>query len=301
MMLRWSVALPTDLVDAGDELLSAPAIAEMAQALEAAGVEACHVTDHPYPPAQWVAAGGHHSLDPLVALTAAAVATTKLHVQTHVLVPGYRNPALVAHGLASLDAVSQGRVIAGFAVGYLAEEYAGLGLDHRRRGALLDDALTAIRAAWAGEEGELGNVVAPRPYGGRRLPIWIGGNSPAAIRRVVDHGDGWAPFPASERMAAAVRTTPLADVETLRTRIDGLRHALEDDGRTDPVDVCCTPFTHPHHRPGVDAELLLDEVPHLEAAGVTWATLRLGATSRAAWLEEVAHLGRDVIDVLAAR
>ena len=58
--MRWSVALPTERVTGGPELISAEAIDEMARALEAAGVDACHVTDHPYPPRSWVSAGGHY-------------------------------------------------------------------------------------------------------------------------------------------------------------------------------------------------------------------------------------------------
>lgn len=292
--MRWSVALPTDAVDAGTDLLGVAAIGEMAAALEAAGADACHVTDHPYPPASWVAAGGHHAMDPLVALTAAAAATAHLMLHTHVPVPAYRHPALVAHGLASLDLASGGRVAAGMAVGYLEDEFVGLGVDHRRRGETLDTALRTIRACWAGEPGPRGNVIGPRPHPGRRLPIWIGGNSTAALRRVVAHGDGWAPFPASERMAAAVGTTAIPDVAALASRVEELGERLHAAGRS-PVDVCCTPFSHPHHRPGMDPDALLEEAPELEAAGVTWVALKLPAPSRAAWLEVVEQLGDEVL------
>jgi alkanesulfonate monooxygenase SsuD/methylene tetrahydromethanopterin reductase-like flavin-dependent oxidoreductase (luciferase family) len=80
--VRYSVALPTDAVDRPGEFGSAAAVTEMAAAAEAAGFDACHVTDHPFPPARWVAEGGHHALDPLVALAVAAAATSRIGLHT---------------------------------------------------------------------------------------------------------------------------------------------------------------------------------------------------------------------------
>ena len=66
--MRFSVQLPTDRVERGDEYTGADAIAEMAEAIEGAGFDACWVTEHPFPSDEWMASGGHHSLDPFVAV-----------------------------------------------------------------------------------------------------------------------------------------------------------------------------------------------------------------------------------------
>src|SRR3954447_22785314 len=89
--MRCSVGLPTTRVDAPDEFLSGRAIAEMAGAAEQLGFDAVYVTDHPAGDQKWLETGGHHALDPFVALSFAAAATTRLRVQTHILVLPYRN------------------------------------------------------------------------------------------------------------------------------------------------------------------------------------------------------------------
>src|SRR5262249_21197577 len=157
---------------------------------------------------------------------------------------------------ATLDACSQGRVILGVAVGYLQPEFEGLGVPYDERAARLDAALRAMKQAWADETAD--NVVTPRCFQKPHPPIWAGGNSAAAIRRAVTHGDGWSPFPASPRTAAAVDTTAITDVTMLAARIARYRELVAESGRAGPVDVCFTPFTHPGHKNVVDPAALLD-------------------------------------------
>ncbi|MBW2393735.1 MAG: LLM class flavin-dependent oxidoreductase, partial [Deltaproteobacteria bacterium] len=83
--MRYTLQLPTDQVSQVDEFLTAEALAEMGQAAEAAGFDSCFVTDHPIPEDRWLASGGHHALDPFVALSFVAAATRKIRIQTHVL------------------------------------------------------------------------------------------------------------------------------------------------------------------------------------------------------------------------
>jgi alkanesulfonate monooxygenase SsuD/methylene tetrahydromethanopterin reductase-like flavin-dependent oxidoreductase (luciferase family) len=117
--MRFSIQLPTDRVEQGDEFVSRDAIIEMARAVEHAGFDACYVTDHPAPAASFLEGGGHHALDPFVALSLAAAATERLRLHTNILVLPYRNPLLTAKAIASLDAVSGGRVIMGVAAGLM--------------------------------------------------------------------------------------------------------------------------------------------------------------------------------------
>ncbi|MDZ4827619.1 MAG: LLM class flavin-dependent oxidoreductase, partial [Actinomycetota bacterium] len=92
--MQFSIALPTDHVDAAPEFVTGEAVAAVATTAEAAGFDACFVTDHPAPDSKWLAGGGHHALDPFVALSFAAAVTARLKVQTHILVLPYRNPLL---------------------------------------------------------------------------------------------------------------------------------------------------------------------------------------------------------------
>jgi len=300
--MRFSVQLPTERVDAPDEFLTAEAVAEMAEAAERAGFDACFVTDHPIPGDRWLRAGGHHALDPFVALSFAASATSRLRLQTHVLVLPYRNPFLTAKAAASLDVLSGGRLILGVAAGYLAPEFEALGVDYEERNTLTDEAIDVMRRAWS-EDGLVlegsrfratGNTARPRPRQARP-PIWVGGNSRRAIRRAVERGDGWLPFPAPARMAGAIRTAALESLDELRARLDYARRHAETLGRTAPLDVCFVPFSHAFGAAGGGRTLpLREEIQALAELGVTWLTFNVTSHTRAAYCDEVAALGDQV-------
>jgi probable F420-dependent oxidoreductase len=306
--MRVSVSLPTDRVKAGAELLSAAAIGELARAAERAGFAACFVTDHPIPGDRWLASGGHHTLDPFVALSLAAAATTTLRLQTHVLVAAYRNPFLVAKAAASLDVVSGGRLILGVAAGYLEPEFAALGVDYAERNELCDEAIRTMRRAWSEDGLELegrhwkasGNTMLPRPLQQPGPPIWVGGNSRRAIRRAVELGDGWLPFPAPARMAARVGTAPLATLDDLRARLDYAREHAEKVGRATPLDVCFVPFGFEMSaKSALDADRFLEIAAELERIGVTWLTVGFPARTRAEYCERVEEFGAGVLARLA--
>ncbi len=205
--MRFTIGLPTDHVSRASEFVTGPAVMECAAAAEAAGFDACFVTDHPAPDAKWLAGGGHHALDPFVALSFAAAATTTIRVQTHILVLPYRNPLLTAKSVLSLDVLSGGRVILGVASGYLKPEFAALGVDFDERNDLTDEAIDVMRRVWTEDEVAVvgrhfrtrGTTMLPRPPQQPHPPIWIGGNSTAAIRRAVERGAGLGPIPESGR------------------------------------------------------------------------------------------------------
>ena len=91
-MLRCALILHTDRMDLGPEFVSAEGVMEVACAAERAGFDAVAVTDHPMPEDAWMRSGGHHALDPFVALAFAAAATTRLRLLTYIYVLPYRNP-----------------------------------------------------------------------------------------------------------------------------------------------------------------------------------------------------------------
>lgn len=295
--MKFSVQLPTHRVEAGDEFVTAAAIAEMARAAEAAGFDACFVTDHPFPTDRWMAGGGHHALDPFLALAFAAVVTTRIRLQTHVLVLPYRSPFIVANSAATLDRASGGRLILGTAAGYLKGEFRALGADFENRNEVSDDAIRAIRRAWSETGIEMaargfsvrGNTSLPRPLQEPGPPIWVGGNSRLAIRRAVELGDGWLPFPNERKHAVYRRTAVLETLDDLGAKLAYAREHADKVGRSAPLDVCFTPFES-----RLASEGLRGHVAELEALGVTWLAFGSEATSRGAWCETIAQLGEKL-------
>lgn len=302
--MKFSVQLPTDRVESGDEFVSADAIAEMAQAIERSGFDACYVTEHPFPADEWLRSGGHHSLDPFVALSAVAGVTKKLLLHTNILVLAYRNPFLTAKSVASLDVLSGGRVILGVAAGYLEGEYAALGADFAARNEATDEAIVAIKRAWSGGSVSLagrgwearGNTMLPRPVQRPHPPIFIGGNTRLAMKRAVQHGEGWSPFPVSVEHARRARTAPIANFEDLRTRITWLRDYAKSVGRVEPLDVNFVPFGRGMNSANaLDCAALREQFAELEDLGVTWVSVGMPGKSRDAYLESVARFGEGVI------
>jgi probable F420-dependent oxidoreductase len=163
-------------------------------------------------------------LEPLTTLALVAGVTERVKLGTTVLVLPHRHPVLAAKMLATLDHLSDGRVILGAGVGWMREEIELLGGSYDRRGAWSDEAIRAMRACWRehpsrhrGEFFAFDDLGAfPKPVRGD-IPIWIGGHTPRALRRVVALGDGWhAAFPT---------------VEALGESIDRLREECRRQGR----------------------------------------------------------------------
>jgi probable F420-dependent oxidoreductase len=141
-------------------------------------------------------------LDTVVALTLLAVHTRDIRVASGIIVLPLRNPVILAKELASVDVVSQGRLIAGFAAGYIPEEFAAAGVSMAGRGQLMDDYIRALQTLWSTERPDYqGNVVSfrgidahPRPVQHPGPPIVVGGEGPAALRRAVTMANGWYGF-----------------------------------------------------------------------------------------------------------
>jgi probable F420-dependent oxidoreductase len=141
-------------------------------------------------------------LDPLLTLSYAAGATHRIGLATGVLLLPEHNPVLVAKQAATLDVLSGGRFTLGVGIGWSAEEFAALGVPFARRAQRTADYIAAMRTLWAEDvasyEGEFARFdavrVYPKPVGGRRIPIVLGGNSDAALSRIAAFGDGWYGF-----------------------------------------------------------------------------------------------------------
>jgi probable F420-dependent oxidoreductase len=164
--------------------------------------------------------------DALTTLTYAAALTKRVRLGTTVLVLPYLNPMVLAKTLATLDVFSGGRLIAGVGVGALRHESDSLGSDYHTRGAYANESIAIMKELWTNDEPNFegrffsfsGVLFSPKPLQKPHPPIWVGGTSNGALRRVARYGDGWHPN----------RMSP----ETLQTSIETLKSYLDDAGRS---------------------------------------------------------------------
>jgi probable F420-dependent oxidoreductase len=288
------------------ELACGAGVAAVAQAAEAAGLHGFGFTDHPAPPQRWLDAGGHDTLDPFVALGFAAAHTNTLRLIPNIVVLPYRNPFLVAKSGATLDILSGGRFTLAVGVGYLKREFAALGVDYDERADLFDEALEVIRAIWTTDDVTVearhftarGITAHPKPLSEPHPPIWIGGNTGSARRRVAQYGDGWCPFPAPPGLARIAGTTAIDSAERLADGVEDLRRRCDAAGRDfAAIDVAFTDFDG--GSPGDDgfnADAYLTGLERLAALGVTWVQVPLPGDSLAHVREAIDRFRTLVID-----
>lgn len=252
----------------------------LAAAVEERGFSLLQVAEHshipvsretPYPGGGELPRVYYRTLDPFVALTAAAGATSNLKLGTGVALLQQRDVIHTAKEVASLDLVSRGRFIFGVGVGWNREEMRNHGTDPRTRGALVDEQLAALKEIWTKDEAEFhGKLIDfdpifswPKPVQKPHPPIYIGGAGEKAMRRIAAFGDGWLPH----------ATTP---PEELRRA----RQWLADQGRTDVT------FSAFGASPDEDA------LRALASGGVDEATLFLPTEPEAATLERLDHFAK---------
>ncbi|MGW7453379.1 TIGR03619 family F420-dependent LLM class oxidoreductase [Streptomyces sp. NPDC054787] len=147
--------------------------------------------------------------EPFTTLSWLAGLTTRVRLGTTVLIAPYRHPLLTARMAANLNELSGGRLVLGVGVGWARQEFAALGIPFERRGRLTDEHLRDIRAAWT-DTASYGNR-------SRSIPVWVGGNSDAGLRRAVRLGDAWHPLRPTVPWLreAAARLKAFADEEHL--------------------------------------------------------------------------------------
>ena len=215
---------------------SGPGAANLAKAAEAAGFESLWTVEHvvvpegyestyPYDPSGKMPGGDNSPIpDPLIWLTYVAAATTSIKLATGILILPQRNPLVLAKELATLDAMSNGRMHLGIGVGWLEEEFNALGVPFADRAQRTDEYVHALRALLGDQpasfSGEFVNfercIVSPRPVQSQ-IPITIGGHTPAAARRAGRLGNGFFPASGSHRQ--------------LKEQFDIARQTAEENGR----------------------------------------------------------------------
>ncbi len=248
---------------------------ELARELETRGSESFWVPEHTHIPSSrrspWPGGGPlpkeyWHTYDPFVALTAAAMVTTRLRLGTGICLVIERDPITTAKEVASLDRLSGGRFLFGIGGGWNAEEMEHHGTAFKTRWRLLRERVLAMKEIWTKEEAEFhGEFVQfdriwsyPKPTQSPHPPILMGGDGPTTIDRVVDYCDGWMPLGGR-------------GIASIGERIAGLRAQAERVGR-DPRGLSVTVFGARPERASVET---------LEAAGVARAVFMLPSASRA--------------------
>lgn len=213
-------------------------------------------------------------IDPLIGLSFAAAATTSIGIGTGVLLLPEHNPVLIAKQAATVDVLSGGRFTLGVGIGWSKEEFDALGVPFERRAARTAEYVAAIRTLWrddvASFDGEFVRFdsvrVNPKPLANKSIPIVLGGNSDAALRRVAAWGDGWYGF-------------NLNGVREVAERVAFLRRSCDDRGRDhaelrlsvalrDPSLADVAPLAEL----GVDELVIVDGPPGDAGVAAEWVT-----------------------------
>ncbi|MGE0822503.1 MAG: LLM class F420-dependent oxidoreductase [Candidatus Binatia bacterium] len=271
-------------------------IRNTAQTAEALGFDSVWAADHVVIPQQidsrypYTASGNFPMdpkeplLEPLSVLSFVAACTTKVRLGTAVLVLPHRNAVVTAKTVATLDVLSSGRVILGVGVGWMEEEFHALNAPFAQRGPLSDETVAVMKELWTSEhprfEGKFHRFpevsCEPRPVQKPHPPIWIGGHTGPALRRIVEYGDGWA----------AVVFSPQEFAE----RLDKLKEKAAKAGRDlANVTLCVSPR-------GKRPEAMLEDIPRYQELGATYLYLAFFNFARS--YEEMAKMmeqfARDV-------
>jgi probable F420-dependent oxidoreductase len=304
--LRYGMQLPVQSqstlyaepweADAGPEDL-----VEIARAADRAGFAYIASCDHVAIPRRLADAMGTVWYDPVATLAFLAGVTERVHLLSHVAIVGLRHPLLTAKQYATLDHLAGGRLILGVGAGHVREEFEVLGVDFERRGAVLDECVDALRAALgpdafpahhgkAYDFEDLGQR--PRPAQAR-VPLWVGGSSPAAVRRAAVRGDGWLP-----------QGDPR---DRLPGQIARLRRLREEAGVTDPFTVGA--ITEPLYvgEPAWDVgrrtlsgppEALAESLRGYAAMGVDQIQVRFRSRGRDELTDQMGEFGERVAPLL---
>jgi probable F420-dependent oxidoreductase len=253
----------------------------------------------------WIERDGEGVADPVAALGFCAGITDRIRLLTWLLIPSYHNPLHAAYQIATLDRLSGGRVTLGLGTGYLRSELFAAGTDPSKRLAEFDARLELMREAWTGAAitatgtgySARGVKVLPPIVQQPHPPIWIHGNSPWGTRRAARYAQGWIGMLGSGPLLETIRTVPIPDLESMKTRIGGLRDEMELLGRaTGEVEVVVTGnWSYLDVRKGWNTDQYLEEVARIAALGADWIIVTVCGDDAGAAEETVLRFGADIV------
>ena len=252
----------------------------MVKRAEAMGYDMIAIPEHFVIPTDHVELSGPHYLQSTVAQAYIAGATEKIRLNSCVTVLPLQHPIVLAKALATADWMSSGRMMVTFGVGWLEREFDFLGVPFRERGRIADEYLAAIIELWTSESPRFeGRYVSfqnmafePKPVQKPHLPVWVGGDADAALRRAARFASGWWPF--------------LTPPEKIAERIEFIKSQPTYDGRpfeimhglgTTRVGEGHRVVKDPRARPGMSAQEIIDRMNRLAEQGVTFSAVPVPA------------------------
>lgn len=272
-------------------------LAEIARAADRAGFAYLATCDHVAIPRRLADAMSTVWYDPVATLAFLAGITERVLLLSHVAVVGLRHPLVSAKQYATLDHLSGGRLILGVGAGHVQEEFEALGIDFAARGPVLDETIDALRAALGEEEfpefaGERfsfsGLGQRPRPAQ-RRIPLWVGGSSPAAVRRAAVRGDGWLP----QGDPRTRLPDQIAKLKALREAA-GITAPIEIGAITEPLYVGDADWEIGRRTVSGKPEAIAESLRAYAAMGVHQIQVRFRSRSRSELTDQIAAFGADV-------
>lgn len=266
-------------------IISPKEVKRFAVTAEQGGYDAISFTDHPAPSNRWVESGGEGVADLFTSLGFCAAVTSKIKLLTYVLMPTYRNPFVTAHQAATLDHLSEGRLILGLGTGYLKSEFHALGVDPNNRRARFEEAMAVCKQVWAGEDVTIegygysarGVRSVPAAYQQPHPPIWLHGNTNWATDWVVREAQGWIGMIIGEDRTPTLRTTPIPTVDAFIARVADVKARCEAAGRDpDTLEIVNAQIWGMLDvRGDVSVERMRDDVGRLADGGTRWITFNL--------------------------
>ncbi|MEU6068653.1 LLM class F420-dependent oxidoreductase [Streptomyces sp. NPDC047082] len=302
MSLAYGIQLPVQsqstIYAEGWEAGAGPAdLVEIARTADRAGFDYLACCDHVAIPRRLAAAMSTVWYDPVATLAHLAAVTERVRLLSHVAIVGLRHPLLTAKQYATLDHLASGRLILGVGAGHVVEEFTALGVDFRQRGAVLDETIDALRAALGPEEfpehhGKrydfegLGQL--PRPAQ-THVPLWVGGSSPAAVRRAALKGDGWLPQgDPRDRLPAQI-----AELKRLRAEA-GIEAPLTIGAIAEPLYVGTPTWDVGRRTLTGTPDALAESLRAYRAMGVHQLQVRFRCRSRAELTDQMTAFGAEV-------
>jgi probable F420-dependent oxidoreductase len=252
----------------------------MVKRAEALGYDMIAIPEHFVIPNEHVELSGPHFLQSTIAQAYIAGATEKIRLNSCVTLLPLQHPIVLAKALATADWMSGGRILVTFGVGWLKREFDLLGVPFHRRGRIADEYLEAIIELWTSESPRFeGTYVSfqdvafePKPVQKPHLPVWIGGDADAALKRAARFASGWWPF--------------LTPPDKIAERIEFIKSQPAYDGRPFEVmhGIATTRVGEGHRvqdkpdaRPGMSAQQIVDRLSWLAEQGVTYSAVPVPA------------------------
>lgn len=256
--------------------VTGPQQAAMVKRADELGYDMISVPEHFVVPRSHLALSGPHYLHSTVAQAFIAGATQRIRVNSSVTILPLHNPVVLAKALSTADWMSDGRITATFGVGWDEQEFDALGVPFHERGRIADEYLAAMIELWTSESPSFAGkyvsfddiAFAPKPLQHPHLPIWIGGDADAALKRAARFASGWWPF--------------LLKVEEVPAKLDFIRSQPTYDGRAFdvmyPLGMGRVGEGHvstddPNYRPGMGKQEIVDQLCRFAELGVTFSSV----------------------------